>query len=449
MITKMNMGKLRAVLIGSLSSAALLALGACSTPEPAAPEVATPVVEAAAPAAPAFSAEGLAALDATMKSAVDTGEVFGLSYVLANGEGEVARNYFGVKSLTTQDPIAEDTIYRIYSMSKPITGVAMMILWEEGKWQLDDPVTDYVPEFAGLQVLDGTNEDGTPKLVNVDRPPTMRELMSHTAGFAYGLGGTDAANQAFRDEDILRSPDFETLISKVSAVPLLFQPGTDWSYSVAVDIQGYIVEKLSGQKFSEFLQERVFTPLEMTDTGFYVPEDQYGRLSDVFTYYEPVGKLVPVDRPAVAFRKDTVAFESGGGGLVATLDDYAHFCRMLLDGGSYNGVQLLKPETIELMATDVLPEGVRIWSAGNSDTRSGMGQGFGLDFGVVVDPALAGSGQGQGSFYWGGAAGTWFWIDPVNDIFFIGMIQRFSGNPASTFDPRMESRNSVYAALED
>ena len=277
----------------------------------------------------------------------------------------------------------------------------------------------------------------------------MREVMSHTAGFAYGLGGADPANTAFRDKGVLRSPDMDTLIERVASIPLLFQPGDDWFYSISVDVQGYIVEKLSGQKFGEFLDDRIFTPLEMEDAAFYVSDDKYERFSNVFTWSPDESKLVKVDADNRAFRKDTVAFESGGGGLVMTLDDYAHFCQMLLNGGSWNGHKLVEPETIELMATDVLPEGVSIWSTGNSDRSRGAGQGFGLDFGIVTDPEAAESEQGEGSYYWGGAAGTWFWIDPVNELYFIGMIQRMAGNPASDFDPRGVSRKGVYGALVD
>ena len=441
-------GQLRPVLLGGICFAAALGLAGCDNGSSAADtsaDVATTSVETSP-----FSAAGLAELDAVMESGVTREEVHGLSYLLVSGDEEIARSYFGVKDPETGDPIAEDTIFRIYSMSKPITGVAMMMLWEEGKWGLDDPVTDYVPEFADLKVLNGTNEDGSPILVDMERAPTMREVMAHTAGFAYGLGGDDVSNTAFRERRILRSPDLPSFIDAVADVPLLFQPGTNWAYSASVDIQGYIVEKLSGQPFGEFLDERIFTPLGMDDAGFYVPEDQYDRLSGVFTYSPDHGRLVNAVSPASAFRESTIPMESGGGGLLMTLDDYAAFCQMLLNGGSYEGQKLLEPETIELMATDVLPEGVSIWSDGNAGSNSrGAGQGFGLDFGIVVDPEAAGSGQGAGSYYWGGAAGTWFWIDPVNDLYFIGMIQRFSGNPASDLDLRAASREAVYDALEN
>ena len=437
---------LRTCLLSGLCASAMLALAACTTTGSDAAQV--PATTQTSPVE-RFSPEGLAELDAMMKKAVDTGEVHGLAYLLVADDEEIQRNYFGYRSAENELPITEDTIYRVYSMTKPITGIAMMMLWEEGKWKLDDPITKYIPELSDLKVLDGVNEDGTPRLVDMERPPTMRELMSHTAGFAYGLGGTDPANQAFRDEQVLRSPDFGTLIDRVSGIPLLFQPGEDWFYSVSVDLQGYIVEKLSGQKFGEFLDERIFTPLDMDDAAFYVSADDYDRFSSVYTYSKDAGGLINVDEEGRGFRKETVAFESGGGGLVMTLDDYAHFCQMLLNGGSYNGKKLVEPETVALMATDVLPEGVEIWSAGNTDSRNGSGQGFGLDFGIVTDPVAAGTGQGAGSYYWGGAAGTWFWIDPVNDLYFVGMIQRMSGNPESDYDPRAVSRTGVYNALQD
>lgn len=445
MISAVSRAGLRRKLAAGLCISALMALSACTTT--ASETASITASESPAVSSSTFTPEGLAALDAKMKFAVDDGQVYGLAYQLVSGGKEIARNSFGVKSVTTKAPITDETIYRIYSMSKPITGVAMMMLWEEGKWSLDDPVTKYIPEFADLRVLAGTNEDGTPILVDADRAPTMREIMSHTAGFAYGLGGTDVANEAFRERKILRSPDLESFIDAVADVPLLFQPGTSWAYSASVDIQGYVVQKLSGKPFGEYLKERIFEPLGMVDTGFYVPEEDYDRLSDVFTYSKEYGGIVTVPTPEVRFRKDTVPMESGGGGLVATLDDYSAFCQMLLNGGSLNGTQYLKPETVKLMATDVLPEGVRIWSAGNADERSGAGQGFGLDFGIVVNPEAADSKQGAGSYYWGGAAGTWFWIDPVNDLYFIGMIQRFNGNPETPYDMRTESRIAVYDAL--
>lgn len=378
---------------------------------------------------------------------VADGQLYSIHTRLVQG-GEIVSDFkTGIVGLEAQKPVADDTIYRIYSMTKPITGVAMMMLWEDGKFSLDDPVTRHIPEFEGLQVLDGVNEDGTPKLVAANRAPTMRELMSHTAGFAYGLFGTDPANAAFRDRAILSSPDLQSFIGQVADVPLLFQPGEAWAYSAAVDIQGYIVEKLSGQSFGAFLDERIFTPLGMTDTGFYAPAEDYDRLSELYGYHPETGQLVPVPYPAVQFRKETIAMESGGGGLVSTMDDYAAFAQMMLNDGELDGTRLLEPETVALMRTNVLPEGMQLSSLGQNRGEVREGIGFGLDLGLLTDPEAAGAPHSQGSYFWGGAAGTWFWVDPANDFYFIGMIQIFDqgGEPVETRDT---SAGYVYGAME-
>jgi len=406
-------------------------------------------VETAAPVAtvPGFTEEGIAALEARMGQYVADDQLYSIHTRLVQSGETLSDFKTGIVGLQAQKPVADDTLYRIYSMTKPITGVAMMMLWEEGKFSLDDPVTKHIPEFEGLRVLDGANEDGTSKTVAATRAPTMRELMSHTAGFAYGLTGADPANTAFRDNEILRAPDMQTFIDKVADVPLLFQPGEAWAYSSAVDIQGYVVEKLSGQSFGEFLEARIFTPLGMTDTGFYAPEEDYARLSEVYSYHPETGQLVPIPYPNVQFRKETVAFESGGGGLVSSMDDYTRFAQMMLNEGELDGTRLLKEETVQLMRTNVLPEGVKLSSLGQNQGESRDGIGFGLDLGLLLDAEAGDFPHATGSYFWGGAAGTWFWVDPTNDLFFIGMIQFFSqgGAPVETRDT---SAKLVYEALE-
>ena len=425
----------------------LAVLAAC---DPGVAEPASPAPEAISvvvPAQPTFTAEGIAALEARMGKYVADGQLYSIHTKLVQ-EGIVISDFkTGLVGLEDRKPVADDTIYRIYSMTKPITGVAMMMLWEEGKFGLDDPVTKYIPEFEELRVLDGTNEDGTPKLVAAERAPTMRELMSHTAGFAYGLTGADPANTAFRDNEILRAPDLQTFIDKVADVPLLFQPGEAWAYSAAVDIQGYVIEKLSGQSFGDFLDTRIFTPLGMTDTGFYAPAEDYDRLSEVYGYHPETGQLVPAPYPSVQFRKETIAMESGGGGLVSTMGDYSHFAQMMLNEGQYNGIMFLKPETVQLMRANVLPEGVGLSSLGQNNGEVREGLGFGLDLGLLLDAEAGGFPHPSGSYFWGGAAGTWFWIDPENNLYFIGMIQIFSqGGPG--VDPRDASARFVYDAMQ-
>ncbi|MGB2176943.1 MAG: serine hydrolase domain-containing protein [Hyphomonas sp.] len=430
-----------------LSSLAILGLAACITAPAAGPQAITFDHLDAAETPAGFSANGLDALDAAMRKSVDDGLVRGISTLLVKDGQVINYDQYGIRRAADQAPVTEDTIFRIYSMSKPITGVALMTLYEDGAFSLDDPITKFVPELAGLKVFEGLDEAGEPILVNPDRPATMRELMSHTAGFAYGLFSDDPVNKMFAEAEVLGAPDMDTYVSRLATVPLLYQPGTNWAYSTAVDLQGYLVEKLSGKPFGQYLQDEIFGPLGMVDTAFYVPGDKRDRFSDVFTPNRETGVLQPLEGPNLAFRKGEIGMEKGGQGLVSTIGDYARFCQMMVNGGELNGVRILEPETVRLMRTDVLPEGVGLFSDGVSPNPQMAGQGFGLDFAVYVDPSATGASQPEGTYYWGGAAGTWFWIDPVNDLFFIGMIQRFPGSLDRSL--RSESANLVYRALAE
>jgi CubicO group peptidase (beta-lactamase class C family) len=430
-----------------LSALALFSMASCAT-APTVEPAATPFEHLADAEMPAgFSANGLAALDAAMRNSVDEGTVRGVSTLLVKDGKVINYDQYGIRRAADQAPITEDTIFRIYSMSKPITGVALMTLYEDGAFSLDDPITKFVPELANLKVFQGFDEAGEPILVNVDRPATMRELMSHTAGFAYGLFSDDPVNKMFAEAEVLRSPDLDTYISRLATVPLLYQPGTNWAYSTAVDVQGYIVQKLSGKPLGQYLQDELFSPLGMTDTGFFVPDDQRDRFSDVFTPNAETGELEVLSARGFEFREGEIGMEAGGHGLVSTIGDYARFCQMLVNGGELNGVRVLEPDTVKLMRTNVLPEGMSLFSDGISPNPQMAGQGFGLDFAVYVDPSATGSSQPEGSYYWGGAAGTWFWIDPKNDLFFIGMIQRFPGSTDRAM--RKESADLVYRALAE
>ena len=441
----MSFGKRIVSATVSLSFAGILGLAACTM----AP-VSEPVSNLSATEPGGFTADGIAALEAAMANEVALGHVKGIATRLVQHGEVISDMQAGVRRDGDSAPITEDTIYRIYSMSKPITGVAMMMLYEEGAFTLDDPVTKFVPEFANLKVMTGVDDAGAPILTDPDHIPTMREVMSHTAGFAYGLFGDDPANGMFRDQQIMQSPDLDTFIDKVADVPLLFQPGTKWSYSASVDVQGYVIQKISGVTLGEFLDTRLFMPLGMTDTGFYVPAEDLDRFSDAFGYApdKPELGLVKYDTPTVQFRKETIAMESGGGGLVGTMDDYTRFCQMLLNGGELDGVRILKPETVELIRTNMLPDGAKLFSDGAQQNLKTDGLGFGLNVGLVLDPESSEMAQAAGSYFWGGAAGTWFWIDPANDLFFIGMIQRFSWNGPEV-DFRRHSASLVYDALAE
>ena len=449
-----------------LAATSVLAVTAhAQTPAPAAKPAAANTAATAAAADPAwpqravadptalgFTKAGLEALDARMKQAVAEGDTAGMTILLLR-HGQVADfKTFGQQ--TPDKPMALDSLFRIYSMSKPITGVAMMQLYEQGKWQLDDPITKHAPELANLKVLtrdkDGnvvTTADGKPVLTTPKKPATMRQLMSHTAGFAYGLAGDDPANKAFRDERVLASQDLDEMMKKIAGIPLLYEPGTKWSYSVAVDIQGYLVQKLSGQKFGDYLKAHVFGPIGMTDTAFFVSPDRKPRFTEVYHWDRDKNQLVMnVPRTDRGGFEDPARLESGGGGLVGSTHDYARFSQMLLNKGEIGGKRILKADTVKLMTENHIG-GLQVGVDGTRPQPGAETVRFGLDFAVYVDPGKAGLPYGNGTFYWGGAAGTWFWIDPVNDLAFIGMIQMQGGNRPNGLNFRADSAKLVYAAL--
>lgn len=392
-----------------------------------------------------FSHEGIAALNAAMDQVVDDQDVAGMVWLLVK-DGQVATyESRGYAALATQTPMTRDTLFRIYSMSKPITGVAMMMLHEEGLWDFDDPISKHLPEFSNLQVMNSQGEGGV-ETVPLERQPTMRELLNHTAGFGYGLGGDDPVNTAFRDKEVLNSRYLDALVGKVQNIPLLSQPGEQWYYSIAVDLQGYMVQKLSGQRFGEFLEERLFKPLGMSDTRFYVKKEDRERFAEVHNWDAEQGKLVQrpprSDRPSYL---DPDRLESGGGGLVSSTGDYARFLQMLVNGGEFQGTRILSPESVRIMRTNSLPEGMNLRG---STTRPGQaGQGFGVDFAVITDPEAADTPQGKGTYYWGGAAGTWFWIDPTEDMFWVGMIQAQGATRPGAADMREIARDLIYGDL--
>jgi CubicO group peptidase (beta-lactamase class C family) len=376
-----------------------------------------------------FSADGLKALERTMRALVDEGRLAGVTTLVARHGKVVYLDAYGVQDLATKKPVASNTIFRIASMTKPIVGVAMMMLWEEGKWTLDDPVARHIPEFAGLKVATSRGE------VPQTTPMTMRQLMSHTAGFDVNEGYAKAN---------LRESDLQAMIDKLSKLPLAAQPGTDWRYGPSVDIQGYLVEKLSGQKLDVFLRTRIFEPLGMKDTGFWVDASNVNRVTSVFTY-GPDKRIMT--GPSQRDPSLKPAFLSGSGGLFSTTDDYFRFAQMMLNGGQANGKRFLKASTVELMRTNVLADGVSVDTYGPSIP----GIGFGLDFAIVMDPVAANTPESRNSFYWGGAFGTWFWIDPTNDIVVVGMLQNVGGSSPTAGSPQVRplSRKLVYQALVD
>ncbi len=424
---------MRALLIGLALATAL----------PPAIALGQPSLPTAKPENVGMSSERLARLAEGMNGLVQQGRLAGVVTLVARHGKVVELDAAGKRDIGAGLPMQKDSIFRIYSMSKPITGAAMMMLFEEGKWQLNDPVAKYVPEFADLKVY-GTDPSGNMVLKEQTHALTMRELMSHTGGFTYGYFSNTPVDKLQRDADLLNIDNtLDELIKRLAKLPLNAQPGSDWHYSISTDVQGYIVQKLSGMPFEQFLEQRIFKPLNMVDTGFFVPAAKLKRLAEFYEYGAD-GRLQVVHGPINHNFAVRPALSSGGGGLVSTAADYLRFCQMLLNGGKLDGVRLLSPRTVELMRTNVLSPDM---------TAPSPGAGFGLDFAVYTDAVAAGGYYGKGTYYWGGAAGTWFWIDPTDDLIVIGMIQQIAGTGAAAAggvpDVRGLSHAYVYQAIVD
>lgn len=395
-----------------------------------------------------FDTDRLQRLDTYMDSMVAAGRVAGVSTAILRHGQVAAYKTHGSAVLGGDAPLSLDAVFRIYSMTKPIAATAMMILFEEGHWTLDDPVTKFIPEFADMKVCAGVAPDGTMILEDARRPPSMREVMSHTAGFAYGLfPDAHPLERAYSSEHIARPDNEQDFIDRIAAQPLMFQPGGEWFYSVASGILGVIVRRISGQSFGDFLKARIFDPLGMMDTGF---ETQAHNSDRLVNFYQDDGQgglkeVTEVLGAAINPFTTQPPFQDGGGGLVSTLGDYARFCQMILSGGELDGVRILAPVTVELMATNVIPDPVLAVSNPMRLLPFSPAYGFGLGFSIFHEPRRMGSIEGRGTLAWGGMGGTWFWIDPENDLVFVGLIQRFSDPISSEF--RAKARTLTYAAL--
>ena len=405
---------------------------------------------AARPDRAGMSGERLQRITEYMNQAVADGiMVGGLGLIARNGRVVYDETY-GMADREAGKPMTDDAIFRIYSMSKPITGVAVMMLYEEGRFALNDPVAMYLPELADLQVAVSTADGGDTRMTSDGtqsrtegegdrsaagqfrapvRQPTIRDLLRHTAGFTYGVFGDTEVDRMYRDAGLLADDmTLAEFTAKLGRIPLQYEPGTRWHYSVSVDVQGRLVEALSGMSFGEFLRQRLFEPLEMVDTSFVVPEGKWDRVAQI---YAPKGTPEDISN---AFRAGTLSselvvapdtvndgyrdgarFESGGGGLMSTAADYLRFSQMLLNGGSLDGVRILSPKSVELMTVNHL-----------GDIPMGFGRegvGFGLGFAVALDQGEIGELGSEGEYNWGGAAGTRFWIDPVEQLIGVFMVQ--------------------------
>jgi CubicO group peptidase (beta-lactamase class C family) len=355
----------------------------------------------------------------------------------------------GLMDIERNTPMCDDTIFRIYSMSKPITSIALMMLFEEGRFQLTDPVYKFIPSWRKHRVwVEGEGESMVTRPPNT--PMTIQHLLCHTAGLTYGgfLPGLELpVDPAYAAAGISRAStdNLQEFVEKLAKVPLCYEPGSRWSYSLSTDVCGYLVEAISGQSFESFLQERLFKPLDMPDTGFSVSDDQLDRFAACYER-APDKSLRIQDDPETSRYRSSPRAPSGAGGLVGTVSDYANFCEMLLQKGQFRGQQIIGRPILELMTRNHLgSQSLAQMAVGGFSETSNEGVGFGLGFATTMDAAASGT-VGEGDFYWGGLASTLFWVDPIEDLYVIFMTQLI---PSSTFNFRGQLKNIVYGSIKN
>jgi CubicO group peptidase (beta-lactamase class C family) len=417
-----------------------------------------------APTSPESAGMSKAALDRIedhlKRRYIEAGRFPGAQLVVYRRGKVVHSTVQGLADIERNVPIKDDTIFRIYSMTKPITSVAFMMLFEEGRVALDEPIHKYIPEWKDLGVFVAGTGPGF-----LTRPPSrpmqIVDLLRHTSGLTYGFQqrtNVDAAYRGMKIGEMEKAGTLDTMIEGLARIPLEFSPGEAFNYSVSTDVIGYLIGKISGRPFEQFLKERIFDPLGMSDTDFYVPADKAHRLaacysadpqgSTTFHATERKGNLTLQDDPATSSFLSPPSFISGGGGLVSTASDYLTFCRALLNGGELGGVRLLGPKTLALMTSNHLPGGRYLAELSRSlfSEAAYNGIGFGLGFSVTMDPAKTLIPGSAGEYAWGGAATTSFWIDPAEELIAIFMTQVL---PSSAYPIRRELRTMVYAAITE
>jgi CubicO group peptidase (beta-lactamase class C family) len=394
-----------------------------------------------------LSSERLARVNAWAQRLVDDGKLAGLITMVARRGQLVHFNTCGMADIKRETRMAPDTIFRFYSMTKPLTSTAIMMLYEEGRFQLDDPITRYLPCFKDMRVAVGGMR-GKLETVPAERDITFRDLLTHTSGLTYGFMEATPVDAQYRE----RGVDFQTsdktlaeVVEIAADVPLIAQPGAEWNYSIATDVLGHLVAVISGKPFDQYLRERVTGPLGMVDTEFHVPADKLSRFAANYTIM-PDGRLMLIDDPQKSIFGKQREICSGGGGLVSTATDYMRFCRMMLNKGEFDGVRLLGRKTVELMTSNHLRGDMAEMGQPRFSESSYYGIGFGLGFSIMLDPAKAQILGTPGEYAWGGAASTAFWIDPAEDMAVIMLTQLM---PSSTYPIRRELRVLTYQAIVD
>lgn len=381
-----------------------------------------------------MSSERLGRINQMVEQKIKDGKLAGAITLVARRGKVVHFEAFGKADVEAGKPLKSDAIFRIYSMTKPLTTVAAMMLYEEGRFQLNDPLFWYLPEFKDVKVYGGNGD-----LVKPKRPITIRDLMSHTSGLTYGAFGDTPVDRQYRAANLLDSNgNLADFVKKLSGLPLVFQPGERWNYSVSTDVLGRLVEVLSGSSLDEFMRQRIFKPLGMSDTGFDVPAGKIDRFT-VNYQWDNTGKRVISDHPAKSRYGRPASFYSGGGGLVSTTSDYLRFCQMMLNGGALDGVRLLSPKSVQLMTMDHTANAQKP----TEGVQLGDGSGFGLGFRVITDAASNQRIGSDGTYDWGGLASTSFFIDPKEQLIGIIMTQKLPTDARLT----VEFRTAVYQAI--
>ena len=380
---------------------------------------------------------------------IEPGKISGALTLVAR-RGRIAHcSPLGHMEVERKRPLEEDAIFRIYSMTKPITSIATMMLYERGLFQLRDPVKNFIPEFSKQGVF---QVGSYPNFVTERpaRPMRIKDLLTHTSGLTYGFMHRTPVDAAYRKaglEGVNSTGNLEETIKKVAALPLEFSPGERWNYSMATDVLGYLIQVVSGKPFDQFLREEIFEPLGMVDTGFFVPPEKQSRLPACYER-RMNRELVLQDDPATSRYLSPPQFHSGGGGLVSTAHDYARFAEMLCRGGELDGARIVSRKTIELMTRNHLPGDVDLtqMAQGSFSETPYEGVGFGLGFSVNLGPARTGAAGSEGEFAWGGAASTAFWVDPAEQLSVVFLTQLL---PSATYDFRAQLRSIIYGAIID
>jgi CubicO group peptidase (beta-lactamase class C family) len=396
-----------------------------------------------------MSSDGLRNVSRLVEGYVDDGKFPGAICLVARRGKVVHLTVHGSMDVERNRPVRTDTIFRIYSMTKPIASVALMKLYEEGRFQLDDPASRFLPELAGMKVFDGGTADDY-RVRDAAREMTVRDLLMHTSGLGSYTARSPVA-ELYRRAGLLGPESvgltLEDLVPQLAGLPLQADPGTRWIYGISTDLVGYLCEVFSGQPFDRYLEERILAPLGMPDTAFSVPTEKVERFAANYAPQEGTPRYKLVDDPATSPYARPRTYFSGAGGLVSTAADYLRFCRMLANGGELEGVRILGPRTLRLMTLNHLPSGKDIASmalSGGETQREG--HGFGLGFAMLLDPAVAQLIGTPGEYYWGGAASTAFFVNPAEELIMLFLTQL---RPSSTYPIRRELRATIYSAITD